>query len=794
MFESFNKFTGTINEAKAQYMIGDKEASREDVLSYMFSNPKKSLGNASTGKFPKWVQSNSTPDGDTITWSTIKKDMKTLEKEYGKGNVVVSGNTNGGDPVVEIYMKSQNESVVTEAISTAVRPFYKALNDSGNLKRYDGPKILGSRPGNTPTDELIGADKEDRILFGTKGDKFGIKSVRGINLPTKLLKLLGFVEGNSFTKGVESYGPKGDDMIYIDLNSMQELVAAFDSKTNYSVEESVVNEAKAITDRDIKVGNSFKIGSSTFKVIKIYKDPKFGNVVNTERYTNNKKAGEYTDTLKDFVDFLNEEDAVAESVVTEASNSNLKKGDKFKSTTNGEILFIIEPKGDGYDYRMSSDPRSKSHAPKDWFDMMIKTGKLVNESVVTEAKMSKIHKAAKQGSYPAVIVVVENGKVIHQEPVVSAEHAPAAFNVMQEKYPKALLHLEDNTGKRLFSESVITEKSFNKIQAEWSNLNAQWVKVTTMMMDLAAAYKEAEGKEKEDLLDELKVLTKSKKILSDKKDALEQDLDSSISDKNKDLELVIKESATNYMVDENLSRDVHRSVNAFIKKMADKYDIPLQHAVNNIMDVLRSQNYEGLSESNDVEELNERRIVIKRRYTENHPAITVGKSARIRNKMLEAIADGKLTKEEFNTILKEMSIDSKRWTTRNVKYFNLSEDGVSLSKYGRSVLKQTAVNEKFINETFTSFINEAGHEDDKGIVTGNDFNKLKGGMADGLTVDDIAKEHNVSSEVIDLAIKKGVKVEAEHTDDATLAYEIAKDHVFEDPKYYDKLEKIEGDK
>ena len=282
--------------------------------------------------------------------------------------------------------------------------------------------------------------------------------------------------------------------------------------------------------------------------------------------------------------------------------------------------------------------------------------------------------------------------------------------------------------------------------------------------------------------------------MSDKKDALEQDLDSSISDKNKDLELVIKESATNYMVDENLSRDVHRSVNAFIKKMADKYDIPLQHAVNNIMDVLRSQNYEGLSESNDVEELNERRIVIKRRYTENHPAITVGKSARIRNKMLEAIADGKLTKEEFNTILKEMSIDSKRWTTRNVKYFNLSEDGVSLSKYGRSVLKQTAVNEKFINETFASFINEAGHEDDKGIVTGNDFNKLKGGVADELTSDDIAKEHNVSSEVIDLAIKKGVKVEAEHTDDATLAYEIAKDHVFEDPKYYDKLEKIEGDK
>ena len=43
---------------------------------------------------------------------------------------------------------------------------------------------------------------------------------------------------------------------------------------------------------------------------------------------------------------------------------------------------------------------------------------------------------------PAVIVVVQNGKVIHQEPVSTPDVAPATFNVMQEKYPKALIHLE----------------------------------------------------------------------------------------------------------------------------------------------------------------------------------------------------------------------------------------------------------------------------------------------------------------------------------------------------------------
>ena len=78
------------------------------------------------------------------------------------------------------------------------------------------------------------------------------------------------------------------------------------------------------------------------------------------------------------------------------------------------------------------------------------------ESFLSEANKGKVHKAAKQGSYPAVVVVVQDGKVIHQEPVSTPEVAPATFNVMQEKYPKALIHLEDKTGKRLFSESVAT--------------------------------------------------------------------------------------------------------------------------------------------------------------------------------------------------------------------------------------------------------------------------------------------------------------------------------------------------
>ena len=91
--------------------------------------------------------------------------------------------------------------------------------------------------------------------------------------------------------------------------------------------------------------------------------------------------------------------------------------------------------------------------------------------------------------------------------------------------------------------------------------------------------------------------------------------------------------------------------------------------------------------------ISEAKVTLKRRYTENHPAITVGKTAKIRNKILEAIADGTITQEEFNTIVSELSNDSKRWLTRNSKYFTISEEGISLSKFGSRILKNITVNE-----------------------------------------------------------------------------------------------------
>jgi len=69
---------------------------------------------------------------------------------------------------------------------------------------------------------------------------------------------------------------------------------------------------------------------------------------------------------------------------------------------------------------------------------------------------------------------------------------------------------------------------------------------------------------------------------------------------------------------------------------------------------------------------------------------------------------------------------------------------------------------------------------------------IPGGLAKGMTLNDIAKKHNISVDTIVKDLKKGMKVEMEHTTDVNIAKEIAFDHLYEDPKYYDKLSTIEN--
>jgi hypothetical protein len=65
-----------------------------------------------------------------------------------------------------------------------------------------------------------------------------------------------------------------------------------------------------------------------------------------------------------------------------------------------------------------------------------------------------------------------------------------------------------------------------------------------------------------------------------------------------------------------------------------------------------------------------------------------------------------------------------------------------------------------------------------------DNNKLKGGKADKMSIEDIAKKHGVSIDAIKKEIQIGIEVEKEHTSSKGKEREIVMDHLVEDPEYY----------
>ena len=81
-----------------------------------------------------------------------------------------------------------------------------------------------------------------------------------------------------------------------------------------------------------------------------------------------------------------------------------------------------------------------------------------------------------------------------------------------------------------------------------------------------------------------------------------------------------------------------------------------------------------------------------------------------------------------------------------------------------------------------------------------DENNIPGGLAKGKTLIDLAKKWDskgyydpkqFAEKYVKPQLLKGIKVEMEHTTDVRIATEIAMDHLWEDLKYYDKLDKIE---
>jgi hypothetical protein len=70
---------------------------------------------------------------------------------------------------------------------------------------------------------------------------------------------------------------------------------------------------------------------------------------------------------------------------------------------------------------------------------------------------------------------------------------------------------------------------------------------------------------------------------------------------------------------------------------------------------------------------------------------------------------------------------------------------------------------------------------------------LEENISKDMSVEEIAKKHNVPTDKIEAQLEKGIEVEKEHTSDEKKAERIALDHLFEIPDYYDKLDRIEKD-
>ncbi len=69
--------------------------------------------------------------------------------------------------------------------------------------------------------------------------------------------------------------------------------------------------------------------------------------------------------------------------------------------------------------------------------------------------------------------------------------------------------------------------------------------------------------------------------------------------------------------------------------------------------------------------------------------------------------------------------------------------------------------------------------------------RIKGGMADDTSLEDIAKKFNVTVTSLKKQLKIGIEVELEHTKNRTTAKDIAMDHLTEMPDYYTRLDKME---
>ena len=222
---------------------------------------------------------------------------------------------------------------------------------------------------------------KEALLQTTKGRRLDQRYVRDY---LKSIEQIARKKPGQFVKDYEDFGVADwvEDVEYNMRNegfkSDAQRRAAFASGYKAKGKKGKKKEIKESVEKDLmkaKKGAKAK-GGGYGPFVKIsgnsWKNPKTGRLMHSQALASH---------IGGFNDFI---------IEGKLNEKTLKKGDviKFK---NGESVYIIGPKGDGYDYQGRG--RQRGHHPKGWFDMMIRTGKAVVEGKLTEALNPK--KAAK---------------------------------------------------------------------------------------------------------------------------------------------------------------------------------------------------------------------------------------------------------------------------------------------------------------------------------------------------------------------------------------------------------------
>lgn len=151
----------------------------------------------------------------------------------------------------------------------------------------------------------------------------------------------------------------------------------------------------------------------------------------------------------------------------------------------------------------------------------------------------------------------------------------------------------------------------------------------------------------------------------------------------------------------------------------------------------------------------------------------------------------KETKGEEFTQDPERTIQSREMDLDNIfgKYYReVPEDVIRYMRKNPALIFQRLYDT--YGDKAYDYLDRASEKKNKMFVKEGEV--LKGGKADNKSLSDLAKKHNLPIMDMKKELSKGVKTEMEHTDNKRKATEIAMDHLYEDPKYYDKLKKIES--